>query len=68
MITILILYSIFATLFIFYLYWDPKFEIKLIQFDNYTKYEIYLHYLVKSDADRTEYNSMQLFYFKIKNK
>lgn len=68
MMTIFVLYSIFTTLFIIYIYWKPKFELKLIQDNIYNYYELYLYYTIKNDETEYKYGCVKLFSFKTKQK
>ena len=63
MITLLILYSIFTTLFIIYIYCKPRFELKLTEYDTYNCYTLYVYYIDKSNE-----KEVKLFSFKTKKK
>lgn len=63
MITLLILYSIFTTLFIVYIYCKPRFELRLTEYDTYNYYDLYMYYIDKSDE-----KSIKLLSFKTKKK
>jgi len=61
--TIFVLYSIFTTLFIVYIYCKPRFELMLTEYDTYNHYDLYMYYIDKSDE-----KSIKLLSFKTKKK
>ena len=63
----LLIWSIFTTLFIVYLMYEPKFELILTEEDTHNRYTLYFMYLCGKENE-VDYKIIKLFTFKTKRK
>ena len=67
MITFLLLWAIVATFIIFYLIFEPKFELRLTEEETHNLYTLYFIYIMKTDDEwGVDYKVIKLFSFKCK--
>lgn len=66
MVLALTIWCIICTAVLIHLYFEPKFDLRLVQDEEYNHYTLYLCYIIKADIDDVKYGDIKLFSFKIK--